>query len=166
MKYVVKLGGAGLQNPATREVCARAIAELVKDGNQVALVHGGGVQLTQILKQMGKQVANGECAMMAMEAIKAADAKPMQFVGKTYIWGRRLDKKETVLPGDIVQMEDCKFKLGWSSHHSQIVRKVLGPGRYEILEQNVNGRRTVGTAILDLSQLLEGEVAFYRPLPK
>src|SRR5277367_2398344 len=55
MRYVVKLGGAALENPGLRESCARAIAELVKDGNQVALVHGGGVQLTKILKQLGKQ---------------------------------------------------------------------------------------------------------------
>ncbi len=46
MKYVVKLGGAGLENPALFDGCVRAIAELVRDGNQVAVVHGGGVQLT------------------------------------------------------------------------------------------------------------------------
>jgi len=55
MKYVVKLGGAALENLEMREVCAKAVAELVKDGNQVALVHGGGVQLTKTLKQLGKQ---------------------------------------------------------------------------------------------------------------
>ena len=33
----------------------RAIAELVRDGNQVAVVHGGGVQLTRTLKALGKQ---------------------------------------------------------------------------------------------------------------
>jgi len=31
----------------------RAIAELVRDGNQVAVVHGGGVQLTRMLKALG-----------------------------------------------------------------------------------------------------------------
>ncbi|HSY70817.1 MAG TPA: acetylglutamate kinase [Alloacidobacterium sp.] len=55
MKYVVKLGGAALENLEMREICAKAVAELVKDGNQVALVHGGGVQLTKTLKQLGKQ---------------------------------------------------------------------------------------------------------------
>jgi acetylglutamate kinase len=33
----------------------RAIAELVRDGNQVVVVHGGGVQLTRTLKALGKQ---------------------------------------------------------------------------------------------------------------
>jgi acetylglutamate kinase len=55
MRYVVKLGGAGLEIPALLEGCTRAIVELVRDGNQAAVVHGGGVQLTQTLKALGKQ---------------------------------------------------------------------------------------------------------------
>ncbi len=55
MKYVVKLGGAGLENPSLLQGCVRAIAELVRDGHQVAVVHGGGVQLTRTLKALGKQ---------------------------------------------------------------------------------------------------------------
>ncbi len=55
MKYVVKLGGATLENPELLHPCAQAIAELAKDGNQVAIVHGGGLQLTRTLKQLGKQ---------------------------------------------------------------------------------------------------------------
>lgn len=55
MKFVVKLGGATLENPEILHQCAQAIAELVKDGNQVAVVHGGGPQLTRTLKQLGKE---------------------------------------------------------------------------------------------------------------
>jgi acetylglutamate kinase len=55
MKYVIKLGGAGLENPVLLQGCVRAIAELVQDGNQVAVVHGGGIQLTKTLAQMGKK---------------------------------------------------------------------------------------------------------------
>jgi acetylglutamate kinase len=55
MKYVVKLGGAGLEIPALLQGSMRAIAELVRDGHQVAVVHGGGVQLTKTLKALGKQ---------------------------------------------------------------------------------------------------------------
>ncbi|MGB6690601.1 MAG: acetylglutamate kinase, partial [Terracidiphilus sp.] len=47
MRYVVKLGGAGLEEPALFQGCTRAITELVRDGHQVAVVHGGGVQLTR-----------------------------------------------------------------------------------------------------------------------
>jgi len=61
MKYVVKLGGAGLENPALLDGSMRAIADLVRDGNQVAVVHGGGVQLTRTLKALGieSQFVNG-----------------------------------------------------------------------------------------------------------
>ena len=41
--------------PSLLEGCTRAIAELVRDGHQVAVVHGGGVQLTRMLKALGKQ---------------------------------------------------------------------------------------------------------------
>jgi acetylglutamate kinase len=55
MKYVIKLGGAGLENPTLLQGAVRAIANLVQDGNHVAVVHGGGIQLTRILAQIGKQ---------------------------------------------------------------------------------------------------------------
>ncbi len=54
MKFVIKLGGATLEDKALLHTCGKAIAELVQDGNQVAVVHGGGVQLTRTLAQMGK----------------------------------------------------------------------------------------------------------------
>jgi acetylglutamate kinase len=54
LKYVVKLGGVALEDPAVLLLCCRAIHDLVQDGNQVAVVHGGGVQLTRTLAQMGK----------------------------------------------------------------------------------------------------------------
>ena len=55
MKYVVKLGGAALEDAILLHACGQAIADLVKDGNQVAVVHGGGVQLTRTLAQLGKE---------------------------------------------------------------------------------------------------------------
>ena len=55
MRYVVKLGGAGLETPSLLESCTRAIAELARDGHQVAVVHGGGIQLTCTLRALGKQ---------------------------------------------------------------------------------------------------------------
>ncbi len=55
MRYVVKLGGASLENKELLHACGRAIAELVRDGNEVAVVHGGGVQLTRTLAAMGKK---------------------------------------------------------------------------------------------------------------
>jgi acetylglutamate kinase len=61
MKFVVKLGGAGLEMPSLLAGCTRAIVDLVRDGHQVAVVHGGGVQLTKMLKALGieSQFING-----------------------------------------------------------------------------------------------------------
>lgn len=55
MKFVVKLGGTAIENDATLHLCAEAIANLAADGHRVAVVHGGGAQLTRTLIQMGKQ---------------------------------------------------------------------------------------------------------------
>jgi acetylglutamate kinase len=55
MKFVVKLGGAALENPELLQRCAKSIASLAEDGHKVAVVHGGGVQLTRLLAQMGKK---------------------------------------------------------------------------------------------------------------
>ena len=55
MKFVVKLGGATLEDPVLLDRCSRAISELVRDGHKVAVVHGGGVQLTKLLTQIGKK---------------------------------------------------------------------------------------------------------------
>lgn len=80
MKFVVKLGGAGLENPAILDGCVRSIAELVKDGNQVAVVHGGGVQLTKTLKALGKQseFVNG----LRITDAETRDAALMVLTGK------------------------------------------------------------------------------------
>ena len=53
MKYVVKLGGAGLEVPELLQGCVRAITDLVRGGHQVAVVHGGGVQLTRMMEKLG-----------------------------------------------------------------------------------------------------------------
>ena len=55
MKYVIKLGGAALEKPELLHAVGKAISHLAQDGHQVALVHGGGVQLTRTLAQMGKK---------------------------------------------------------------------------------------------------------------
>jgi acetylglutamate kinase len=55
MKFVIKVGGAALQDGVLLQRCARAVATLAQDGHRVALVHGGGVQLTKLLAQMGKK---------------------------------------------------------------------------------------------------------------
>lgn len=116
---------------------------------------------------MGTQVNNGECAMLVVDAFKECKAKPMTNSGETYIWGRALKAGEPVLPGDIVQYEGAKFSNGTNApHHTAVIRKVLAAGKYETLEQNVNGVKKVQPGKLELALLKEGTVVIYRPQPK
>src|ERR1700744_5191954 len=80
MKYVVKLGGAGLETPELLAGSLKAIAELVRDGNQVAVVHGGGVQLTRTLAALGRQseFING----LRVTDAETRDVALMVFAGK------------------------------------------------------------------------------------
>src|ERR1700735_5420212 len=52
---VVKIGGVALEGAATLRKCARAVAELARDGRRVAVVHGGGSTLTRTLLRLGKK---------------------------------------------------------------------------------------------------------------
>ena len=53
MKFVVKLGGTGLVDDALLTGSVKAIAAMVREVHQVAVVDGGGVQLTRALETMG-----------------------------------------------------------------------------------------------------------------
>ncbi len=117
------------------------------------------------VKHYGKQVNDGECAMLVVDAFVAGKVKsPM--LDKEYIWGRKLEPGEDALPGDIIQLENAKFSTGWSyPHHTQVVRKHLGNGRYEVFEQNAAGRKTVGRGEIEVKRLQTGSLVIYRPIP-
>jgi acetylglutamate kinase len=55
VKIVVKIGGAALDNSDLLQKCARAVADLARDGHRVAVVHGGAAALTRTLAQVGKK---------------------------------------------------------------------------------------------------------------
>lgn len=58
MRVVVKIGGAALDNKELARRCARAVVELADgDHHQVAVVHGGGAELTRTLHQLGKETS-------------------------------------------------------------------------------------------------------------
>ena len=80
MKFVVKLGGATLEDKALLFACGKAVAELARDGNQVALVHGGGLQLTRTLEQMGK--ASEFIAGLRVTDAETRDAALMVLAGR------------------------------------------------------------------------------------
>jgi hypothetical protein len=116
---------------------------------------------------LGKKVSDGQSPSLAMEAFRAAEAKKEREVDGQLVWGREVKGNQRVLPGDVIQMYNCRFKSGdvvfQAAVHTQIVLKVLAKGRYEVLEQNVNDRRTVAAAIMDMSTVTDGTVKIYRP---
>jgi acetylglutamate kinase len=52
---VVKIGGAAIDDASILRKCGESIAELVRDGHRVAVVHGGGGALTRMLQRLGKK---------------------------------------------------------------------------------------------------------------
>ena len=54
-RIVKKFGGTSVADVEKIQNVARRIKKEVDAGNQVAVVHGGGVQLTKTLKALGKQ---------------------------------------------------------------------------------------------------------------
>jgi len=55
LKLVVKIGGAAVEDKAMLQQWARSVAQLVAEGHQVAVVHGGGAALTRMMKQLGQE---------------------------------------------------------------------------------------------------------------
>jgi acetylglutamate kinase len=55
VKVVVKIGGAALDDARVLRKCAHAMVELAGDGHQVAVIHGGGTELTRTMQRLGKK---------------------------------------------------------------------------------------------------------------
>src|SRR5262249_17997601 len=80
--------------------------------------HGEGRDLPELNRKVlkfaedhkGEQVGNGECWTLAAEALSSAGAQRPGANGvPVYIFGRKLDSEEAILPGDVVQFEKAKF---------------------------------------------------------
>ena len=55
MRLLIKIGGTLLDSLERRDTLARQISALLTDGHKVALVHGGGKQITEYLEARGIQ---------------------------------------------------------------------------------------------------------------
>ncbi len=53
MRLLVKIGGAQLEQPAARAELARALAAARAAGHQLVLVHGGGIQIRELVRRLG-----------------------------------------------------------------------------------------------------------------
>lgn len=116
--------------------------------------------------KVGTQVGNGECWTLAAEALKAAEAEPPLL----YVFGREVATSD-VRPGMVLQFEAARFEgpgyyqVYGAPHHTAIVASVRGT-TLRILQQNVNGDRTVQYGDLKLDDLVSGTMTVYQPLPK
>lgn len=140
--------------------------------------------------QLGKKVGDGECATLAVQALREAKAKPW-FISSEgeYIWGklvRTVTPKSNLsgeaLPGDIVQFRDVTTagKVGGTSFeasyslHTAIIAAVKDEGKVvELLHQNFGeiqakdeDRRKVQRSTLRFEDLKKGSIKVYRPEPR
>jgi len=143
--------------------------------------------------QLGKKVGNGECANLAVAALKSAGAKDTHDFGisgidRDYRWGTPVERYEDVQSGDIVQFRNVKIviKTTFESdkgsgyrvetrrypHHTSIIARNLGKGRFKVFEQNAGSaksraeRQKVQENDLSLAHMTEGKVWIYRPVKK
>jgi hypothetical protein len=117
----------------------------------------------------GKQVADGECAMLVLEAFAAAGARmPTPEEALARVFGRRLKADEKPLPGDVVEFKGVRLEAkGVSTEipfHTAILLTVKD-GKFVLLNQNVGGERKVTAFDLSGFELKRGELIVYRPVP-
>jgi myosin tail region-interacting protein MTI1 len=112
----------------------------------------------------GKKIGKGECWDLAKAALDKAEA----VWTPPYEFGRLLTKKDKPLPGDIIQLEKVKIvnpDESWQEfpHHTAIIHKVMGPGKYLLAEQNNNNQKFVVFSEIDLNNVKKGKYMIYRP---
>jgi len=149
-------------------------------GAAIAGATGGGVSPTptpttelnaKILEfasaNLGKQVGNGQCYTLALEALAYAGAAPPR--GND--WGDEVPTSE-LLPGDILQFYNASlvspvagtWQLG-DPGHTAIVGEVQGL-LVTVYHQNINGQLSVRKDLLDLGSLVGGQIIPYRALSR
>jgi hypothetical protein len=117
-------------------------------------------------KTMGKTVGRGECWDLIQADLDSYGAdwqRPTAF-------GTRLDPlKDAIKPGDIVQMYSLTIKYSNRTEyfglpqHTAIIHKVTGKNRYELINQNVAGKRYVVLTDFRAGNVVSGRMEFYRP---
>lgn len=115
------------------------------------------------------QVGNGDCWTLVDQALRAAGADTRGDAG--YVFGATIPLSQ-VAPGDVLQFENVHFKHvdahSWYTqefpHHTAIVASVDG-SKITLLNQNVNGDRTVQYTTIDMADFVDGTITAYHPQP-
>ena len=143
---------------------------------------------------VGATVGRGECIDLADAALASADGRPRPWKDgdDDFVWGNLLCTAENkrfaiesaglksdggldIRPGDIIQLRNVKFYHQFAGgygyeeypHHTAIVEEVSPDfNTFKVFEQNVGGKRFVMESVYTMSELSNGWLRFYRPIPK
>jgi hypothetical protein len=152
--------GAGAATPRPSPFQERAMPDV--DDPQLVKIK------TYATTRSSQSVGSGECFDLADQALKDAGAKSAADYGKVtptadYKWGRKINATDAK-PGDVVQYKDYKVEIKVTTvttnadgssetsfttetqtrpHHTAVVSTKGGDGAMTVLEQNVDGDRTV-----------------------
>lgn len=150
--------------------------------------------LAYCISHLGVKVDRGECWDLAENALKSANAKTSNDLGKVgadtdYIWGSEISLS-AASPGCIIQFRNYKYVKETSNerylrsenqtrpHHTAIIEKVNGKGEIVVLEQNVGNNKKVHRNTLyfetttykdgrnTIAISVTGKFKIYEPLPK
>jgi hypothetical protein len=146
--------------------------------------------MTFAKEHLGEKVGDGECATLAVQALRQAGARGLVFADDgAYVWGKLVrtvtpgaNLTGEALPGDILQFRDAVLagRVGGSTfeasypHHTSVVEAVKADGKVvEVLHQNFGDfrakeedRRKVQRTTLSFEDLKKGSVKVYRPAPR
>jgi hypothetical protein len=126
---------------------------------------------------IGQKVGRGECWDLAAAALDYAGAYLDRSNQKSiYVFGEKLNpNKDRIFPGDIMQIENLSIEYTKGntiytenmSHHTAIVYEVISVDHFKIAHQNTSfSGRKVGLSELDMSNITNGKIIFYRPYRK
>jgi hypothetical protein len=143
------------------------------------------------VEHKGQQVGNGQCGTLASHALRAVGGKhrgPDNPNPEDFVWGDLVlfvdsagkpskiqsGKLTDIRPGDIIQFRDAVFEHRTGKtrhvtqhmhHHTAIVESAQGSSIH-LLQQNSSGRLFVTEGNINLFELKEGWLRFYRPIPR
>lgn len=134
--------------------------------------------------RVGKKVGNGQCSVLAWDALHAAGAEPRLYPDRpnkgNYVWGKQVYLLESgpggpkatgqlrrVRPGFVIQYHNVKFADGSVyPHHTSVVSAVSArEKKLGVFQQNVTKSQIVVEDSHDLKGLKAGWIRIYRPVP-
>ena len=170
------------------QFCLALLTMTVFHGNAEAQTINNSM-VTFLNGRVGTRVGGGECAHMAIEALRVAggefyrsDLGADSPASGDYVWGSLItvisysnskwsDSNPTIacLPGDVIQF-GAGTKIATATYltrHTAVVQAVNTKQRPSaVFQQNFNAVRSVTTASIDVTKLTAGWIRIYRPIPR